>query len=236
MSGIRSGFRTKNGLTSWVVIGLAVVAGAVACQPKTATTSEAVPYYNTPDFTPVWLTQPHEADRAITHHIADFAFRDQTGHLVSQQTVAGRIHVANFFFTACPSICPKMTSLLRAVQDTFRHEPRVVLLSYSVTPWLDSVPRLRQYAARKGIIADRWHLLTGSRGQIYDLARRSYFAEETIGFTRDSTEFLHTEHLILVDENRRIRGVYNGTQPQEINNLITDIRTLLAQTVTPQMR
>lgn len=122
-----------------------------------------------------------------------------------------------------------MTGLLKAVQDTFRTEPRVALLSFSVTPWLDSVPRLRRYAAAKGILSGKWHLLTGTKSQIYTLARQSYFVEETIGFARDSTEFLHTEHLILVDESRRIRGVYNGTQPLDVDKLVADLRTLLAR-------
>ena len=188
-----------------------------------------MPYYNTPDFTPFWPASADEANQKITHHVADFSFCDQTGAVVTQQTVAGKIQVANFFFTACPSVCPKMTNLLRAVQDTFRHEPRLVLLSFSVTPWLDSVPRLRHYAEAKGIRSSQWHLLTGNRNQLYILARRSYFAEEAIGFTRDSTEFLHTEHVILTDPTRRIRGIYNGTQPQEIDQLIADIRVLLGQ-------
>ena len=227
MSGIQSLFRIN------IVVGL--LACVFACQqtktPDNAETAigEAVPYYNTPDFTPVWLTNPADVNQKITHRIANFSLLDQTNTLITQQTVSNKIHVANFFFTACPSICPKMTNLLKAVQDTFRHEPNVLLLSFSVTPWLDSVPRLRRYAETKGVMAAKWHLLTGERGQIYTLARRSYFAEEAIGFTKDSTEFLHTEHVILVDRNRRIRGVYNGTLPLDIDKLITDIQTLLKE-------
>ncbi|WP_461074604.1 SCO family protein [Spirosoma flavus] len=223
------------GIRSLLLINvLALLLGALAVsqitrQPKEAPEYEAVPYYNTPDFTPIWLNKPGDVAQKITHYVADFSFRDQANNVVNQETVANKIHVANFFFTSCPSICPKMTNLLKAVQDTFRHEPNVVLLSYSVTPWLDSVPRLGQYADKKGIITNKWHLLTGERGKIYDLARRSYFAEEAIGFTKDSTEFLHTEHFILVDQNRRIRGVYNGTVPLDIDKLITDIRVLLKE-------
>ncbi|MBO0947819.1 SCO family protein [Fibrella forsythiae] len=219
-----------SGTPSLLRISLAITlaAVAIACQLDAGTLSEAtVPYYNTPDFTPVWLADPAEADQKITHRIADFSFRDQTNQLVTQETVAGKIYVANFFFTSCPTVCPKMTSLLKAVQDTFRKEPKVALLSFSVTPWIDSIPRLRRYADSKGVIAGKWHLLTGGRSQLYTLARQSYFAEDAIGFTKDSTEFLHTEHLILVDQQRRIRGVYNGTQPLEIDKLIADIRVLL---------
>jgi protein SCO1/2 len=201
----------------------------IACRSADTTqaTEDPVPYYNTPDFTPVWISDPKIVDKTITHRIADFSFRDQSNTLVTQQTVSGNVYVASFFFTSCPSICPKMTNLLKAVQDTFRHKPNVQMLSFSVTPWIDSIPRLRRYAADKGIDSAKWHLLTGDRGRIYDLARRSYFAEEAIGFTKNSSEFLHTEHLILVDQNRRIRGIYNGTQLLEIDKLIADIHKLL---------
>lgn len=220
MSGIQSLFR--------ISLSIATATTFLACQKQTGTlAAEAVPYYNTPDFTPIWLTNTSEIDQKITHHIADFSFQNQAGEVVSPETVAEKVHVANFFFTSCPTVCPKMTNLLRAVQDTFRTEPNVAILSFSVTPWLDSVPRLRRYAESKGIVPGKWHLLTGSRSQIYTLARQSYFAEEAIGFTKDSTEFLHTEHLILVDQNRRIRGVYNGTNPLEIDKLVIDIRALI---------
>lgn len=226
MHGIRFGWSSKAIARLGALVLLGTLGGCGADQSGTTT---EVPYYNTPDFTPIWPTEPAAVTRIVTHQIGDFAFRDQTNALVTQQMIAGKVHVANFFFTACPSICPKMTGLMRAVQDTFRNEPRVLLLSYSVTPWVDSVARLKQYADQKGIRSDKWHLLTGDRGQLYTLARQSYFAEERIGFTRDSTEFLHTEHLILVDETRRIRGIYNGTQPQEIDHLIADIRALLGR-------
>lgn len=227
MSGIQFLFRIN------LLVGL--LAGLVACQQSNTSErqqtalNEAVPYYNTPDFTPVWLTVPAEINRKITHRIANFALHDQSNQVITQGTITNKIHVANFFFTACPSVCPKITNLLKAVQDTFRNESKVILLSYSVTPWLDSVPRLHQYAVQKGIHADKWHLLTGERGRIYGLARRSYFAEEAIGFTKDSTEFLHTEHVLLVDQNRRIRGVYNGTIPLDIDKLISDIQVLLKE-------
>ena len=224
MSGIQLKLRGR--LLLYFLVGL------TACQTRetesrSSNTDQAVPYYNTPDFTPIWLDDSAMINQKIHHRIADFSFRNQANQLITQETVANRIYVATFFFTSCPSICPKITSLLKAVQDTFQYEPRVALLSFSVTPWIDSVPRLRQYAEQKGILPGKWHLLTGERGKIYTLARQSYFAEESIGFSKDSTEFLHTEHLILVDQNRRIRGVYNGTIPLDVDKLILDIQTLL---------
>lgn len=184
-----------------------------------------LPYYNTPDFSPQFLNTA-EAAKIIMHRIGEFQFSDQEGQQVTQQTVNGKVHVAAFFFTACGSICPKMITQLKRVQDTFAGDTDVVLLSYSVTPWLDSVPVLHAYAQRHQINAAQWHLLTGYKSAIYELARKSYFAEEEIGFTKDSTEFLHTEHFILVDHTSRIRGIYNGTLALETDQLIRDIRQL----------
>lgn len=119
-----------------------------------------------------------------------------------------------------------MTSHMKKISDTYSADSSVVLLSYSVTPWIDDVARLKEYAALNEINSVQWHLLTGKKSDIYQLARQSYFAEEAIGFTKDSTEFLHTEHFILVDPSLRIRGIYNGTLELEIEQLIKDIRTL----------
>jgi len=102
-------------------------------------------------------------------------------------------------------------------------------LSYSVTPWIDSTQKLKKYAEFYNIIPGKWHLLTGDKSKIYELARKSYFAEEEIGFTKDSTEFLHTEHFVLVDASGRIRGIYNGTLSLETERLIGDIRKLQSE-------
>lgn len=118
---------------------------------------------------------------------------------------------------------------MKLLQKEFRDSPDVVLLSYSVTPWVDNVERLREFAAKNQITASNWHLLTGGTSQIYSLARKSYFAEEDLGFTKDSTQFLHTEHVLLIDTSKRIRGVYNGTLELEAEQLIRDIRQLLKE-------
>jgi protein SCO1 len=179
---------------------------------------ETLPFYNTPDFTPLWLSE-QEANAQKIHTIAPFSF-------INNQTLMGKIYVANFFFTACGSVCPNITNNLIAVQDTFKNEKDIRLISHSVTPWADSVSQLRAYAQRYKINAQQWHLLTGKKAEIYQLARQSYFAEEEIGYTKDSTEFLHTEHALLIDRKGRIRGIYNATLPLEIQKIITDIRVL----------
>jgi protein SCO1/2 len=119
-----------------------------------------------------------------------------------------------------------MTNNLIAVQDILTKETDILLFSYSVTPWQDSVPVLKSFAKEYKITSPNWHLLTGKKEEIYELARKSYFAEENIGFAKDNTEFLHTEHMLLVDRNKKIRGIYNATLELEIQQLIKDIYIL----------
>jgi protein SCO1 len=196
---------------------------------KTENTTR-LPYYNTPDFSPIFVEKAGEVPQKISHTISDFSFTDQHGANVTQQAVDGKIHVANFFFTTCGVICPRMTNHMQRVAKAFPQDNNLTLLSYSVTPWIDSVGRLNAYCQEKNIRAKNWHLLTGSKSAIYQLARQSYFAEEELGYTKDSTEFLHTEHFLLVDRQRRIRGIYNGTLELEIEQLIADIKTLRQET------
>jgi protein SCO1/2 len=185
-----------------------------------------LPYFTTPDFEPHFISNESQINREITHKIADFSFQDQHGELVTSQAIEDKIHVANFVFTSCGSICPVMTNHMKIVNDAFANDPSVVMLSYSVTPWIDDVPTLKSYTERNNINSSNWHFLTGKKSEIYSLARQSYFAEEDLGFTKDSTEFLHSEHFILVDRDKRIRGIYNGTLELDIQQLIKDIRLL----------
>jgi protein SCO1 len=189
----------------------------------------SLPYYNSPEFDPFFLEDKSEIDKVITHRISDFSFTNQNGQKISDKDLVGKVHVANFIFTTCNSICPKMTNHMKIVAEEFKNDSDAVLLSFSVTPWIDDVDRLKAYAEENNIQSSNWHLLTGSRGRIYELARQSYFAEESLGFTRDSTEFLHTEHFILVDGTKRIRGIYNGTLRLEITQLVADIKQLKSE-------
>ena len=186
-----------------------------------------LPYYNEPTFTPVFLSEPSEVQKQITHRIGDFSFLNQDSVLVNQGLIEGKIHVANFIFTSCGSICPLMTKNFKIVSDSLATNQEIVLLSYSVTPWIDRPYVLKNYKSANQIENKNWHFLTGDKSEIYSLARQSYFAEEELGFTKDSTEFLHTEHFILVDKDKRIRGVYNGTLAVEMSQLLEDIQVLL---------
>lgn len=185
----------------------------------TSSQKEKLPYYDTADFTPHFNGESK-------HRIADFAFLNQDGKIISNKEVTGKIHVANFFFTWCGSICPSMMDNMKKVQDTYGEDPGVQILSYSVTPWTDSVAKLKAYAMTRGINSKSWQLLTGNKNNIYTLARKSYFAEEAFGYNKDSSEFLHTEHFLLIDKDQHIRGIYNGTLPLEVEQLVKDIAIL----------
>jgi protein SCO1 len=188
---------------------------------------QPLPYYNDPDFSPQFLSAA-DAKNKIKHTIPPFSFTDQNGNLITEKNIDHKLHVANFIFTSCGNICPVITRHMKLVQDSFKNNQQVVILSFSVTPWIDNVSRLKQYAENNGIL-NNWHLLTGEKAKIYQLARQSYFAEEDLGFTKDSTEFLHTEHILLVDRTKRIRGIYNGTLQLEIEQMIKDIKVLLSE-------
>jgi protein SCO1 len=185
---------------------------------------EQLPFYNTPDFTPLWLSSNDQEYKSI-HTIAPFSFIDQNGETISNKNLEDKIYVANFFFTTCTSICPKMMNHLKKLQTVFQNDKGVMILSYSVMPERDGVQRLKAYAERFHIQA-QWHLLTGNKNEIYDMARKSYFADEESGYNKNSDEFLHTENCVLIDKKGRIRGVYNATLELEINKLVEHIKIL----------
>lgn len=159
------------------------------------------------------------------HTIADFAFTNQNGKIITQKDYEGKIYVADFFFTTCPTICPKMTDNMVWLQEQIKNNPKVMLLSYSVTPDIDSVPVLKKYALEKGVDDSKWNLVTGNKKDIYYIARKSYLAVKT-GKPEDMYDMVHTENFILVDQKRRIRGFYDGTNLEEVKKLLEDINYL----------
>lgn len=189
---------------------------------------EFLPYYNEESFTPNWLTPRTEEEKTF-HKIPDFKLVNQLGDTITQKTFEGKIYITDFFFTSCPGICLKMMGNMTRLQEEFIDDPEVVLLSHSVTPTIDSVQVLKNYADKNGIIADKWHLVTGDKQDIYDLGRNEYFVENDLGIPKDINDFLHTENFLLIDKNRHIRGIYNGLQKASIAQLITDIKTLKSE-------
>lgn len=185
----------------------------------------ALPFYKEATFTPHWLdSDSEEAD--IFHRIPNFDLVNQLGQEVTEATFKDKIYIADFFFTTCPGICPKMTANMMVLQEEFLQDNDILLLSHSVTPETDSIPILKRYAETKGIINSKWHLVTGNRKQIYDLGRQAYFAEEDLGLDKTEDDFLHTENFVLIDRNKHIRGIYNGLNKTSVQQLITDVKTL----------
>ncbi|MFM2392189.1 MAG: hypothetical protein RLZZ546_166 [Bacteroidota bacterium] len=190
----------------------------LSCKEK----NQVLPYYDTPDFTPKWDIK----NKTSFHTIRSFSLISQENKIFTEKDIEGKICVADFFFTTCPGICPKMTKSMSNIQKEFINDDEVLLLSHSVTPEKDSVSVLKKYALEKNINFKRWKLLTGNKNEIYDLGRKYYFVEEDEGIKKGNDVFLHTENFILIDKQRHIRGIYNGLDPNSINNLINDIKLL----------
>lgn len=158
------------------------------------------------------------------HTIADFQLQNQNNQTITLNQVNGQIHVADFFFTTCPTICPIMTDNMRFLQDKLKSE-NVQLLSFSVTPEIDSVPQLKKYALQKGVNDAQWNLLTGPKNEIYALARKSYMVVKNDG-DGGPFDMIHTENFVLVDPQKRIRGYYDGTSLKAMEQLLKDIKIL----------
>ncbi|MEL6304717.1 MAG: SCO family protein [Bacteroidota bacterium] len=159
------------------------------------------------------------------HTISDFELINQNGKTITQGDYKDKIYVADFFFTTCLTICPIMTKNMAAVQEKIASYPDVMLLSHSVTPQIDTVAQLRRYADEKGVLDEKWNLVTGDKAQIYELARKSYLAVKTDG-NGGEFDMVHTENFILIDKERRIRGYYDGTNVEEMEKLLSDIAIL----------
>jgi protein SCO1/2 len=159
------------------------------------------------------------------HRIADFELINQNGKTVTHENFNGKIYVADFFFTTCPTICISMTDNLLKVQKEIQNNPNILLISHSVTPKIDSVTQLKKYAIEKGVNDKKWHLVTGDKKEIYKLARKSYLAVKDEG-DGGPFDMIHTENFILVDPDKRIRGFYDGTDSKEIKRLLLEIKIL----------
>ncbi|MDA9107038.1 SCO family protein [Flavobacteriaceae bacterium] len=185
---------------------------------------DQLPIYNPTDFNPE-LVDTSLHNKIKNHKVDDFTLINQNGNVVTQENYKDKIYVVDFFFTRCPSICPIMTDNLVKVQNQFINDNKVMLLSLSVTPYIDSVSVLKKYAQDKGVKDNKWNITTGDKKHIYNLARKSYFAviEQGDGGLQD---FIHTPNFILVDTNKQIRGVYDGTDDEAVLKLIDDIEIL----------
>lgn len=192
----------------------------VGCQSST----KELPIYNPVHLNPE-LVDKSVRDVSENHKVSDFNLINQNGEAITQEDYKDKIYVADFFFTRCTTICPIMTDNLVKVQQAFIEDNDIKLLSLSVTPAIDSISVLREYADNKGVIDSKWNVTTGNKKHIYELARKSYFAvvDQGDGGLQD---FIHTTHFILVDTQKQIRGIYDGIDDDEIDRLIADIKIL----------
>ncbi len=189
--------------------------------------AKSLPIYNPIDINPR-LVDASLLNKSKHHVIGDFNLIDQDGNIVTPNNFKNKIYVADFFFTRCGTICPVMSTNMATIQHHFKDNATVKFLSHSVTPVMDSVPVLKAYALAHGAISNKWHLTTGNKKMIYNLARKNYFSvlDEGDGGVQD---FIHTEQFVLVDTKKRIRGFYDGTNGVEIQQLIKDIELLLTE-------
>ncbi|MCC9017722.1 SCO family protein [Flavobacterium lipolyticum] len=185
---------------------------------------KTLPIYNPADVNPE-LVDSTVQYKSKYHTIADFSFVNQNGDTITQKNYEGKIYVADFFFTTCGSICPKMTTNLEDVQKAVLNNPKVMLLSHTVFPEVDSIPVLKAYAIKHAVVDSKWNLVTGDKKEIYTMARKSYLAVK-LGRPDQLYDMVHTENFVLVDQKRRVRGFYDGTNKEEIKRLLEDINFL----------
>lgn len=185
---------------------------------------EVLPIYNPSDFNPKLVDKSLQTTTK-NHTVSDFSLINQNGETITHKHFENKIYVTDFFFTKCQTICPIMTNNMLKIQEAFVNDNDIMLLSLSVTPEIDNVSVLKEYASTKGAIAGKWHITTGNKKHIYNLARKSFFAavDEGDGGLQD---FIHTPHFILIDKEKQIRGIYDGTDNDHITQLIKDISIL----------
>jgi protein SCO1/2 len=193
-----------------------------ALKPK-----KTLPIYNPADVNPELVDSTIQY-KSKYHTIAEFSFVNQNGKIITQKDYEGKIYVADFFFTTCGSICPKMTTNLEEVQKAILNNPKVMLLSHTVFPETDSVPVLKEYAIKHHVDDRKWNLVTGDKKAIYTMARKSYLAVK-LGKPSELYDMVHTENFVLVDQKKRVRGFYDGTNKKEVQRLIEDIAFLSEQ-------
>ncbi|NQX81405.1 MAG: SCO family protein [Flavobacteriaceae bacterium] len=203
-------------LSVFTVIGIAVFTFLLTPQKK-------LPVYNPIDVNPA-LVDISVRNIETSHKIKDFSLIDQQGKTLTSSFYEGKIYIADFFFTQCQTICPIMTTNMKMLQD-FYADDDILFLSHSVTPIMDSVPVIKEYAKSKGANYNKWKITTGDKRHIYDLARKSYMVatDEGDGGVQD---FIHTENFVLIDKNKRIRGYYDGTDNEDMDRLKVDIEIL----------
>lgn len=164
------------------------------------------------------------------HRIGAFTFNDQNGKIFTDQDLKGKVYVAEYFFTTCKTICPKMNSQMQRVQKAFKGNEKFEIVSFTVDPDTDTVEQMKRYASAHSADPNQWHFLTGDKESLYTLARKSFFVLKPAEAENQGdvgSDFIHTNNFVLVDREMRIRGYYDGTSSKEVSKLIKDIEILL---------
>jgi len=183
-------------------------------------TDHKLPIYNPADINPR-LVDKSIRSKTKNHTVSNFKLTNQNGEIVTNNTFKDKIYVTDFFFTRCQNICLLMAYHMSELQEHYKNDNDVMFLSHSVTPTIDSVSVLKAYANKKGVIDGKWHVTTGPKKHIYDC----YFAVLDEG-NGDENDFIHTENFVLIDKERRIRGIYDGTKKENMQKIIDDITLL----------
>ena len=208
-----------------VILGLSVI--IIAFFYKALKPTAVLPVYQPAMVTPELVDESIQYVKKY-HTIAPFSMTNHNGESITEKDYENTIYVADFFFTTCPSICPIMTKNMYALQQKLSPYPDVKLLSFSVTPEIDSVAQLKRYALENKVNDSRWNLVTGNKKEIYQLARKSYLVVKEDG-DGGPHDMIHTENFVLVDKQKRIRGYYDGTQATAMDDILHDIVILIQE-------
>lgn len=214
-------------LAIFIVIGVSITYYYI--QPK----EKELGVINPVDLLPEMVDESMLLERkGYGHTIGEFSFKNQNGDTITQAYVDGKIYVAEYFFTTCGSICPIMNKQMQRVQKAYMREQDLKILSFTVDPDVDTVEQMKRYAVEHEANDEQWHFLTGSKEDLYSLARKSFFVlkpAEAENLGDAGSDFIHTNNFVLVDRQRRIRGYYDGTSTAGVDSLIYDINRLLKE-------
>lgn len=175
-------------------------------------------------------TDFEEVKLPVLNSVQPFRFLRQDSNFVTEKDIRGRVYVAEYFFTTCKGICPKMNRNMKALYETFKTDTNFLIVSHTVNPETDSVPVLRRYADSLGASTDNWWFVTGSKESLYKSARESYILDDPQNSNKNiSEQFLHTQFFALVDKQGRVRGIYDGIKKDEVDQLNKDIVELIKE-------
>lgn len=209
------------------IVALFALTLASACGRDSVTTHSGLPFYRSKDLTPEWVSA-EVADGGSMHRIPTFALTNQRSEVVTNEALSGRVTLVHFFYANCGRVCPRAVVSIQRLLQSMPSDSAFQVLSYTVQPERDSVAALAMYARHHDITDSRWQLLTGSWSAIEALATRGYFVNLRDGASYGTDDLAHTETLVLVDQNARIRGVYNATLALDMEQIVRDVKALEA--------